>query len=242
MGFAKLPVRIQQLGWIKKQNKPDELKKMFRNLTLFLLEAIKRNGAASVFWAGVIEQIISPIPSILIPMSAGFLLIPQGVFSGLVLRQILQKISLPYALGATLGSSLLYLTAFFGGRILIEKYGKFFGLSLKQIDKFRIKFTRGFKDEVLIFLLLVLPVTPISIVAVSCGLIGITIWEFYPLMFLGTLTRSILLACLGWKTGETYTQIAGSLDKTESFLSLGAIGVAFLGLAFLYYKRHKFFS
>ena len=215
---------------------------MFKHLSSFLLEAIKHNGGASVFWAGVIEQVISPIPSVLIPMSAGFLLIPQQIFSWLVLVQILQKISLPYALGATIGSSVLYLVSFWGGRVLIERYGRLFGLSLKQIDKFRVRFTRGFKDEMIIFFLLVLPVTPISIVAASCGLIGIVAWEFYPLIFLGTLTRSIFLALLGWKTGETYTLVATSLDKTESLLSLGIVGAAFLVLAFLYYKRQKFFS
>lgn len=215
---------------------------MFRNLTLSLLEAIKSNGATSVFWVGLIEQIISPIPSILIPMSAGFLLISQDFFSLQILRQIFQEISLPYALGATLGSSVLYLIAFHGGRVLIKKYGKFLGLSLKQIDRFRVKFTRGYKDEVLIFFLLILPVTPISLVAASCGLMGITTWEFYPLMFLGTLTRSFFLALLGWKIGETYALVASKLDLTESLLSISIIGMAFLSLIFLYYKRHKFFS
>jgi len=215
---------------------------MLNQITSSLLNAIKQNGARSVFLAGVIEQVISPIPSVLIPMSAGFLLIPKSAFSFQVLIQIIRKISLPYSLGATLGCSVLYLATFFGGRVLMEKYGKFFGLSLRQIDKFRTKFTRGFKDEAIIFLLLILPVTPISIVAAGCGLIGITAYEFYPLMFLGTLTRSIFLAFLGWKTGETYVSMAHNLNKTESLLSFGIIGVIFLTLGFLYYKRFKFFS
>lgn len=215
---------------------------MLKDLTFTLLEAIKRNGATSVFWAGVIEQIISPIPSVFIPMSAGFLLIPQKIATIPLFDLVIRKISLPYSLGAALGSSVLYLFAFFGGRALIERFGKLFGLSLKHVDKFRTKFTRGFKDEAIIFGLLVLPATPISIVAVSCGLIGIRAWEFYPLMVLGTFVRATLLALLGWKMGEAYTNVASRLDLVESLLSIGFVGVAFLVLVFMYYKRQKFFS
>ena len=204
--------------------------------------AIRENGAASVFWAGIIEQIISPIPSVFIPMSAGFLLIEPKTAGLSLFGLVIRKISLPYSLGATLGSSVMYWLAFLGGRALIGRFGKFFGLSLRHIDKFRVKFTRGFRDELIIFLLLVLPATPISIVAVSCGLIGIKAWGFYPLMIVGTFARSALLAILGWKMGEAYFQLSSKLDLAESLLSIGIIGTAFLVLVFLYYKRSKFFN
>lgn len=212
---------------------------MFKELTVTIIEAIRQNGAMSVFWGGLIEQIISPIPSVLIPMSAGFILIPKQLASLAAFQQIYRQISFPYAVGATIGSSVLYFVSYYGGRALIEKFGKFFGLSLKNIDRFKNKFTRGFKDELIIFLLIILPATPISLVAASCGIIGIKAAEFYPLILFGTFIRSLLLGWLGWRAGEAYQLISSGLNKIEASLSIAGVGVAFVILAFLYYKRQK---
>lgn len=216
---------------------------MIENLTLSLVEAIKTNGSLSVFIGGVIEQLLGVlIPSPLVPMSAGFLLIPKEVAFMPALMLIIKKISLPYCLGASLGAMVLYLIAFSGGRLLIDKFGRFLGISLNNIDKFRKKFTRGFKDEALIFLLLIIPVSPVSLIAASCAIIGIKAWEFLPILLAGTFFRSLFLAFLGWKVGETYQLALKSLDKTETYLSISIIGIVFLVITFLYYKREKFFN
>lgn len=212
---------------------------MFKELTSSLIEAITQNGPVSVFWAAIIEQVISPIPSVLIPMSAGVLLISGDLAFIQLLAQVARKISFPYAVGATIGSSVLYLASYFGGRILIERFGKFFGLSVKNVDRFRNKFTRGFKDELIIFALIALPATPISLVAASCGVIGIPAFEFYPLMLAGTFIRSLFLGWLGSQVGETYQLIGSGLNKVEALLSIVGVGAAFTFLAFLYLKRAK---
>lgn len=212
---------------------------MFREITSLLIQAITQNGATSVFWAAIIEQVISPIPSVLIPMSAGVLLISRELPLIPLLIQVAKKISFPYAIGATIGSSVLYLASYFGGRILIERFGKFFGLSVENVDRFRSKFTRGFKDELIIFFLVILPVTPISLVAASCGVIGISALEFYPLMLVGTFIRSLFLGWLGSQAGETYRLVSSGLNKVETLLSLAGVGIGLGVLTFLYYKRQK---
>lgn len=212
---------------------------MIKELTLSLLEAIKTNGARSIFWAGIIEQVISPIPSVLIPMGGGALLIAKNLPLGLALIQIGKIISFPYALAVTVGSSVLYLGSFYGGKVLIEKFGKFFALSPKSIERFKNRFTRGFKDELLIFLLVALPVTPISLIAASCGVIGIGPLEFYPLVFLGTLVRATFLGWLGWQAGGAYQLISSGLNVVETLLTLAGAGTGFLILAFLYWRRQR---
>jgi len=212
---------------------------MISEYTAKLIEAIRQNGPRSVFLGGLIEQIISPIPSVLIPSSAGFLLITEDLAFWPAISQIFRQISLPYAVGATIGTTVLYLLAFFGGRALIERFGKFFGVSIKHLDRFRTKFTRGVKDELIIFALVALPATPISLVAASCGAIGITAVEFYPIIFAGTLVRSLFLGWLGWKAGESYQIAAAGFSKAESLLTFLAAGAACSIVAFLYYKRQK---
>lgn len=212
---------------------------MFKEITSSLISAITQNGPISVFWAAIIEQVISPIPSVLIPMSAGVLLISRELSFIPLILQVVRKISFPYAIGATIGSTVLYLAAYYGGRILIERFGKFFGLSVKNVDRFRNRFTRGFKDELIIFALISLPATPISLVAASCGVIGIPAFEFYPLMLAGTFIRSLFLGWLGSQVGEAYFLIGSGLNKLETLLSIVGVGAAFLFLTFLYLKRQK---
>ena len=217
-----------------------EGKEMVEKLTSSLIQAIQQNGAWSVFWGAIIEQLAGVlIPSPIIPMSAGFLLIPKGIAWGQMLSLALRQVSLPYAIGATFGASFFYLAAFYGGRAFLEKFGKFIGISVKNIDKFCEKFTRGWKDEAIIFLLLILPVTSISLVSATCGIIGIKALEFIPILFVGIFLRAAFLAGLGWKVGDTYHLLAEGIDKAKSLVSLGMIGVAFAILAFLYYKRQK---
>lgn len=212
---------------------------MFKEFSLQIIEAIKTNGPKSVFFAGIIEQVISPIPSVFIPTSAGFLFIPSQIFFAEALLITVKKIAFPYALGATIGSSVLYLGSLYGGRLLIEKFGKLFGVSLKNIDLFRSQFTRGLKDEILILFLLFLPVTPISLVSASTGIIGIPPQEFYPLLLLGTFIRSIFLGLLGWKIGESYFLLASGLDKIETLLSFLVLGSVLSLLIYLYWRRQK---
>lgn len=216
---------------------------MIERLTNLIIESIKNHGSLSVFWGAIIEQLAGVlIPSPLIPMSAGYLLIPkhEAFFKSLFL--IISKISFPYALGASLGASVLFFVAYFGGRTLIKKFGRFFGVSLNEIDKFRRRFTKGWKDELFILVLLTIPVTSISLVSASCALIGISALKFFPLLLAATFLRSIILAVIGWKVGETYELMTQNLESTQTLVSIGLLGIIFLVFVFLYLKREKFFK
>jgi membrane protein DedA with SNARE-associated domain len=48
-------------------------------------------------------------------------------------------ISVPEALGVTLGSFVTYSLGYFGGKPAIEKFGKYFGLSWNSVQKFHNK-------------------------------------------------------------------------------------------------------
>ena len=214
---------------------------MIQQLTEIIIQAIQQDGAKSVFLGAIIEQLAGVlIPSPIIPMSAGFLLIPKDLTVAEALLAIIQKVALAYTLGAVLGTMVFYLAAFWGGRAIVGKLGKIIGISLKHVDKFRTKFSRGFKDEVLIFLLLVLPVTSVSLVSAACGLIGIPVLEFLLVVAAGIFLRSIFLGWLGWQTGEAFTLLASGIDRIGSLFSLAIIGFVFIALAFLYLKRQKF--
>lgn len=205
----------------------------------WLAETIRKNGSFSVFIGGLLEEIIVPIPSPLVSMVGGAFLIEEGET---VVFALLKKVVLPFSLGATLGSSLVYLLAFFGGRFLIEKMEKYLGFNWQMVEKMRKKFIKGYKDELAIFLLRAIPVMPVSLISGVCGIVRIDWKEFYIFTFLGLVVRSFVLGFLGWRVGLAYKPFVEGIDRIETTISL-LVALFFLGaLGFLYYKRKKFFD
>lgn len=188
---------------------------------------------------GVIEEIIVPIPSPLISMGAGYLLIEPNLPFTEALSKMLVLVSLPFAVGATLGSLLAYGLAFIGGKPLIERLGKFFDLSWSQIEKIEKRFTRGKKDEFLIVISRAIPVIPISLISATCGFLRIPWQKFLLFTFIGIIIRSFILAFLGWQVGELYHNLASGLDMAENIVTMILLGLVGVFLGFLYLKREK---
>lgn len=201
--------------------------------------SIKSHSLLSVFLGGLIEEIIVPIPSPLISMGAGYLLIEPNFPLPQALLKILLIICLPFAFGATLGSLLAYGIAFWGGKPLIQRLGKFLDLSWKQIEKAEQKFTQGKKDEFLIFISRAIPVIPVSLISATCGFLRIPLKEFLTFTFLGIIIRCFILAFLGWQVGEVYHSLAEGIDLAENIVSILLLVFAGIFLGLLYLKREK---
>lgn len=209
------------------------------NFITWLIEAIKSNGPSSVFIGGVFEEIVIPIPSPIISMAGGaFLINTDKLLEALI--QIFTKVSLPFALGATLGSTLAYLMAFFGGKFLIEKLHKYLGFNWRTVEKTRKKFIKGSGDEIAIVLLRGIPVVPVSLISAVCGAIRYDWKAFYFFTFLGLIMRSFILGILGWQAGVLYKNLAEDIDKLENIVMVVTLLLISAILGFLYYKREKF--
>ena len=205
----------------------------------WLVDFIRHNGSLSIFLGGIFEEIIIPIPSPLVSIAGGAFLVTKGEP---IFLAILRKVALPFSLGATIGSSLVYFIAFFGGQFLIEKMKKYLGFDWKMVEKVRDRFIKGSRDEIAIFLLRAIPIIPVSLISGVCGAVRINWKEFYLFTFLGLMVRSFILGFLGWQAETTYENLIEGIDKIESFvfillfLSLTAL------LGFGYYKRDKLFK
>ena len=202
-----------------------------------ILDSIKDNGNLSMFLGGFIEQIIVPIPSPIITMAGGAFLVArnQGFFETFV--QLFTKVSIPYSIGATIGTSLVYWFAYVGGKPIIDKFGKYIGISWNLIEKVRADFQKSIKDELFILIACTIPVVPVSLVTGFCGGFKIPPKKFYPMVFIALLIRAAFLGFVGFKMSETFTDLAEGIDRIESVFQI--IGIVAL-LAFLYYKRESY--
>ncbi len=202
----------------------------------YIIDLIKVNGTLAMLLGGFTEQIIVPIPSPIISMAGGAFLINHDFFSFNTLWDIFIRVSLPYSIAATIGTSMVFLIAYFGGQPLIDRFGKYIGVSWKLIEKIRTDFQKTIRDEVFILISCSIPVVPVSLISAFCGAFRVKPIKFYLMVFLALLFRSTLLGFIGYQMGEAFIGLAHGLDKIESLLTVVGAGLI---LGFLFLKREK---
>ncbi len=185
----------------------------------WIMESIRSYGGWSVFVGVIIESVIVPIPSPLVIMGAGFILIsPDLNFTGAFIPIVL-LIVLPGALGSTLGAYIGYGIGFWGGKPLVERWKGFLGLDWSDVDAFQQRL-RGSHIKATIFFLRALPIFPLSLISAAAGFVRLppvtfTLWTLY-----GSIPRCLLLGYLGWGLGDTYHRLAHGIDRTETLISM----------------------
>ena len=184
----------------------------------WIMESIRSYGAWSVFIGVIIESVIVPIPSPLIIMGAGFVLIsPELSFFGAVLPILLQ-IVLPGAVASTLGAYIGYGIGYFGGKTLVDRWKGFLGFNWNDVESLERRFQGG-RINTTIFFLRALPIFPLSVISAAAGLLRLPLQQFSLWTFYGAIPRCLLLGYLGWGLGETYQGFAKGLDKAEGIVS-----------------------
>jgi membrane protein DedA with SNARE-associated domain len=182
------------------------------------MESIRAYGPWSVFLGVIIESVIVPIPSPLIIMGAGFVLIsPDLTFWQALLPMVLQ-IVLPGAVASTLGAYIGYAIGYFGGKPMVDRWEKFLGFSWDDVEILERRFHSG-QVNALIFFLRALPVFPLSVISAAAGLLRLPLGRFSLWTFYGTIPRCLFLGYLGWGMGETYQGMAKGIDKAEGVVS-----------------------
>jgi membrane protein DedA with SNARE-associated domain len=202
------------------------------------MELMKTHGQLSVFIGVMIEQIIVPIPSPLIIMGAGALLIPSGLSIPNAFLQILWIIVLPGSLASTLGSYIGYMISYYGGKALVERFQRFLDVDWNEIENLKRRF-QGKREAWSLFLSRAIPVFPISLVSIFAGLLRIPLRPFTLYTFLGSIFRCFFLGFVGWWIGTTYEKVATRLDSLETIISILMLFAMVVVLGYLYYKLRK---
>ena len=211
---------------------------MISDITQWVMELMRTHGQLSVFIGVIIEQIIVPIPSPLIVMGAGALLISPDLSVPSAFLQILWIIVLPGTIASTLGSYIGYLISYYGGKALVVRYQRFLGVNWKEIENLEKRF-QGKKEAMSIFFSRAIPVFPISLVSIFAGLLHVPVRPFTFYTFLGSIFRCLFLGFVGWWIGATYEKVATQLDSVETIISILMLIVMGGVLGYLYYRFRK---
>ncbi|MCL5410464.1 MAG: DedA family protein [Patescibacteria group bacterium] len=162
----------------------------------WIMNVISTLGYGGVILLMAIESANIPLPSEIIMPFSGFL-IAQGELN-------LWLVGLAGAIGCVLGSIFSYWLGAWGGRPLIEKYGKYIFISHHDLDLADKWFKKH--GEVTVFVGRLLPVIR-TFISFPAGIARMNFWRFVVYSFLGSLPWSLALAFLGQKLGENWESL-----------------------------------
>lgn len=192
----------------------------------WIIDSIRAHGPWSVFIGVIIESVIVPIPSPLIIMGAGFLLISSELSFLEASVPILVQIVLPGSIASTLGAYVGYGIGYLGGKPLVERLQSFLGFSWSDIQAMERRFHSG-QINTSLFFLRALPIFPLSVISAAAGLLRLPIKQFTLWTFYGSVPRCLFLGYLGWGLGEPYQAMAKGIDKVETIVSMLMLGLIF---------------
>lgn len=187
---------------------------MTENILAAVFVFIKWMISATGYWGIValmaIESACIPLPSELIMPFAGYL-----VYEG---RFQLLWAATAGAIGCNLGSVIAYELGYFGGRPVVEKYGRYILLSRVELDWADRFFLRW--GHAAVFIARLLPVVR-TFIALPAGIARMPRVRFHVYTFLGSWPWCFALAYLGMKLGENWRVLGKYFHQFD--LVIGAL-------------------
>ncbi len=184
--------------------------------------------------ASFIEEVIAPIPSPFVMTSAGTIAEAQGRAVAYLLT-----LALIGAVGKTLGALLLYLVADKGEDLIVKKYGRFFGVTHRELESIGKHFKGHWRDDFILAGLRALPIIPSAPISIVCGVIKVGLRTYIVSTFVGTIVRNMIFLYFGYAGLASYQAIIHGMESVESLMQVGMAVVIGLFIVWIYWKRHK---
>jgi membrane protein DedA with SNARE-associated domain len=205
-----------------------------RDLVTQIYSAVGYLGVA--LWVAI-ESVIIPIPSELVLPFAGFL-VGQGTaiepLTGQPWNVIL--VTLFGTLGATLGALVAYAIGWYGGRPIIERWGRYLGVTPDDLDRADDFFARH--GDAAAFFGRMVPIIR-SLVSFAAGISHMRLGRFIVFTFLGSLPWTLLLVVAGMVMGANWEEIGGILKRFEYLVLAILVVIALLWIWFRIVKPRR---
>lgn len=200
---------------------------MLQSITTFVQGIVRDMGYPGLFLLIMLESTLVPIPSELIMPFAGYLAF-KGDFSLPVILVINSSAALT-------GSAICYWIGVAGGKPLLERYGKYFLLRAKDIERTERFFARHGKATILISRFL--PVVR-HVISVPAGIARMPLRSFFTQTFIGATIWGTVLMMIGYELGANWETVALQLKHID--LVIGALIVlTLLTLAVRFVLRRR---
>lgn len=171
-----------------------------------------------------LESTLIPIPSEIVMPFAGYLA-ATGRFQ-------LIYTALAGALGCNIGSTIIYYVGAEGGRRFAEKYGRYFFLTHRKIEKVENYFHRW--GGITLLVTRMMPLLPV-VVSLPAGFARMNIWKFEIYTFVGCFIWCLGLASLGLEFGLAWRSqpwVRGAIH----WLDIAIVAAIVLALGYLAWR------
>ncbi len=198
-----------------------------RALVTDVYNAVGYLGVA--LWVAI-ESVVIPIPSELVLPFAGFL-VGQGTSIEPLTGQPwnLMLVTIAGTIGATVGALIAYAIGYYGGRPIIERWGRYLGIAAADLDRTDAFFARhGTKAA---FFGRMVPVVR-SLVSFAAGMARMRLGPFLLWTALGSLPWTFVLVLAGQQLGANWEAI-GAIIKRFEYAVIAVIAVAVLAWVWL---------
>ena len=190
-------------------------------LARFVIDTISASGYLGIVILMGIESACIPLPSEIIMPFSGYLVF-RGDFE-------LFRVGLAGAFGCVVGSVPAYYLGLYGGRPLVERYGKYVLISHRDLDTADRWFDRY--GDWAIFFSRLLPVVR-TFISFPAGVARMNFPRFVAYTFIGSFPWCLGLAYVGMKLGENWDTLGVYFHRFDI-----VIGIV-IALGVLYYVWH----
>ena len=182
-------------------------------LFTFIKSVIGSTGYAGIALLMAIESACIPLPSELIMPFAGYL-----VYEG---SRNLLWVSTAGAIGCNLGSLVAYEIGRYGGRRLVERYGRWILMGRRELDWADRFFSRW--GYAAVFVGRLLPVIR-TFIALPAGVARMPRGKFHLYTFLGSWPWCLALAYFGMKLGENWRSLGKYFHQFDAVIGVVLVG------------------
>ncbi len=196
--------------------------RLFGIVAGFIIATINLLGYGGVVILMAIESACIPLPSEIILPFAGYL-----VF---IKKFQLLYVAIAGAVGCVIGSVIAYAAGAYGGRPLIEKYGKYILISRHDLDIADRWFSRH--GSITVFTGRLLPIIR-TFISLPAGIARMNFVQFIFYTLAGSFLWSLFIAWIGFKLGEQWDTLGPYFHRFDYLILITGI-ILFI----IYLRRH----
>jgi membrane protein YqaA with SNARE-associated domain len=147
-------------------------------------------SAKIIFFIGFVNEVLALIPYTVI-LASQLIFLTDSVSVSL-LAKLLVFVSVPAALGSTVGSLAQYGLAYAGGKPVVKRYDQYLRFSWEDVERLSSRFKGVWYDEILFLILRSIPFIPSFPLTLVAGFFRMRFWPYMVLTFVGLTIRMML--------------------------------------------------